>query len=100
MDRNGTDEARAAAARLSERKNELMEYMSEGISMLLMENYIHYFYDDAEYIWQYLGKDSVIMIDDPDRVHEAMDFRNAETGRFCRPYGKGLRRIPRILKFI
>ncbi|PWM64118.1 MAG: transcription-repair coupling factor [Eubacteriales Family XIII. Incertae Sedis bacterium] len=78
LDRNGTDEARAAAARLSERKNELMEYMSEGISMLLMENYIHYFYDDAEYIWQYLGKDSVIMIDDPDRVHEAMDFRNAE----------------------
>ena len=47
LDRNGTDEARAAAARLSERKNELMEYMSEGISMLLMENYIHYFYFQA-----------------------------------------------------
>lgn len=78
LEKNADAETREAADRLKERKNELAEYMREGVSMLLMENYIHYFYDDAEYIWDYLGKDSVIIVDDPDRVHEVMDFRQNE----------------------
>jgi len=75
LEKKSEDGTREAVDRLKERKNEIEEYMREGVSMLLMENYIHYFYEDAEYIWDYLGKDSVIMVDDPDRVHEAMDFR-------------------------
>ncbi|MBE6031334.1 MAG: transcription-repair coupling factor [Clostridiales bacterium] len=71
-------EAEEAIARLTERKNQIVEYMTEGVSMLLMENFLHYFYEETEYIWDYLDDNSVLMIDDPDRVYETVQLRARE----------------------
>lgn len=71
-------EYQEALVRLREKKAELAEYLRQGIHMLLMENYIHYFYEETETLWEYLPTDSVIMVDDPDRVHETIDLRLKE----------------------
>ncbi len=67
-----------AVSRLKEKKAELLELLQQGISLSLMENYIHYFYEDTEYLWNYLPPDSALMIDDPDRVREAAEVRLRE----------------------
>lgn len=76
--KNKIKETAEAIQRLQERKDQVTEYMREGVSMLLLENYIHYMYDRTEFLWDYLGEDSVIMIDDPDRVFEAVSLRDRE----------------------
>lgn len=63
---------------VEKRKNELLEYIENNTNIQLLENYIHYFYDDTTYLWDYLSKDSMIMVDDPDRVLEALESRVKE----------------------
>ena len=43
----------------------------------MLENYLHYFYDDMQYLWDYMT-DGLIIADDPDRIYEALDLRDAE----------------------
>ena len=45
--------------------------------MQLLENYIHYFYDRTEYIWDYIDSGRV-MLDDPERIFEILDLREQE----------------------
>ncbi len=45
--------------------------------MQLLENYIHYFYDRTEYIWDYMDSGRV-MLDDPERIFEILDLREQE----------------------
>lgn len=63
---------------LKKRKDELLEMMENRINIQLFENYINYFYDETSYLWDYLPEDSLIMIDDPDRVVETMEGRMNE----------------------
>lgn len=70
--------AEEAVVRLKERKAQLVDYMESGVSMLLMENYLHYFYADTEFLWNYLDDDAVVMIDDPERVYETVSLRDKE----------------------
>lgn len=63
---------------LEKRKNELLEYIDNNTNIQLLENYIHYFYDETAYLWDYLDNDSLVMIDDPDRVIEALESRIKE----------------------
>ncbi|WP_027399908.1 transcription-repair coupling factor [Anaerovorax odorimutans] len=64
--------------KLNNRKQQLVEFISNSTNIQLLENYIHYFYEDLEYIWNYMKSDSIVMIDDPDRVHEALKLRDKE----------------------
>lgn len=66
-----------AADNLMKRRNELCEYITNVSNLQMLENYLHYFYDETEYLWDYMEKGSVI-IDDPERIYEFLDTRSAE----------------------
>ncbi|QIB69623.1 transcription-repair coupling factor [Aminipila butyrica] len=66
---------------LEKRKNELLEYIENRTNIQLLENYIHYFYEETVYLWDYLPEDSLVMVDDPDRVIEALEARVEEFKR-------------------
>lgn len=66
-----------AAENLTKRRDELCEYITNVSNLQLLENYLHYFYDDPEYLWDYMEGGTVV-IDDPDRICEYLDARNAE----------------------
>ncbi len=57
--------------------DELCEYIEQVSNIQLLENYIGYFYDDTEYLWDYMtgGK---LMVDDPDRIEEVLGHRTLE----------------------
>ncbi|MBE6033763.1 MAG: transcription-repair coupling factor [Clostridiales bacterium] len=63
---------------LEKRKNELLEYVENKTNIQLLENYIHYFYDETACLWDYLPDSSFVMIDDPDRVIEVLEARTKE----------------------
>ncbi|MFV0517538.1 MAG: transcription-repair coupling factor [Aminipila sp.] len=63
---------------LEKRKEELLEYVSNKTNIQLLENYIHYFCEETSYLWDYLPEDSMIMIDDPDRIVETLEARVSE----------------------
>ena len=42
-----------------------------------MDKYIRYFYDETEYLWDYMT-DGMLMIDDPDRIEEMLSHRTLE----------------------
>ncbi|MDD4122046.1 MAG: transcription-repair coupling factor [Eubacteriales bacterium] len=64
--------------RLLERKNQLLEFIGSTANVQLLESYIHYFYDDTEYLWDYMNSEGIIMLEDPDRIREVLDFREKE----------------------
>lgn len=66
-----------AAAKLRETKNQLCEYILNTPNMSLLENYIHYFYSEPEYIWDYMTSGRV-MLDDPERTFETLNAREKE----------------------
>ncbi|MDR1573347.1 MAG: transcription-repair coupling factor [Clostridiales Family XIII bacterium] len=69
------DGARAAALRI--KRDRLLEYAGSATNLQLLENYIGYFYDRASYIWDYM-KDGLVMLDEPDRLREALSLRDRE----------------------
>lgn len=67
----------AAAETLDERKNEIVEYVTNCSNIQLLENYVEYFYDETEYIWDYMACGNII-VEDPDRVMDALKLRDVE----------------------
>ena len=66
-----------AAENLKKRRDQLCEYIENSINLQLLENYLQYFYDTTEYLWDYMDQ-GMVMIDDPDRIYEALDLRTKE----------------------
>ena len=83
--RSYTKAASAAAAggrpeladRIEKTRDELTDYIERTANMQLLENYIHYFYEKPEYLWDYMA-DGKVIIDDPDRIYETMELRDRE----------------------
>lgn len=71
------EEYREAVDNLEKRRDELCEYVDNATNIQLLENYLHYFYDSTEYLWDYL-KAGNVFIDDPDRIYEFLDSRSRE----------------------
>lgn len=65
------------AKKLRDLKGQLCEYVDNMSNLQLFENYIHYFYEKTEYIWDYMSSGRV-MIDDPERVFEVLELRETE----------------------
>lgn len=65
------------ASGISARKNELIGYIENTDNPELVENYVHYFYDEAETIADYM-REGIIVVDDPDRVTGHLDLRERE----------------------
>ena len=56
---------------------EICEYIEEVSNLQLLENYIGYFYDEPEYLWDYMAG-GMLMVDDPDRIEEVLAHRTLE----------------------
>ncbi len=65
------------AEKIRNTADELAEYILQVSNLQLLENYIQYFYDETEYLWDYMS-DGMLMIDDPDRIEEGLELRTAE----------------------
>ena len=63
---------------LLQRKSQLLEFIENTTNIQLLENYIHYFYEDTEYLWDYMNSGGTIMLEDPDRIKEVLEFREKE----------------------
>ena len=66
-----------AVHRLEKRRDELCEYIDNQANVQLLENYIHYFYEETEYMWDYMEEGN-LFVDDPDRILEMLDSRTRE----------------------
>ena len=62
---------------LEKRLGYITEYIEKVNNVQMLENYLHYFYDDMQYLWDYMT-DGLIIADDPGRIYEALDLRDAE----------------------
>ena len=71
------EEYAEAVHQLEQRRDELCEYIDQQANVPLLENYLHYFYDETEYLWDYL-EDGNLFVDDPDRIYEFLDSRSNE----------------------
>ncbi|MBQ6401874.1 MAG: transcription-repair coupling factor [Firmicutes bacterium] len=62
---------------LARRRDQLLEYLDQGINLQYLENFPGYFYEETEYLWDYL-QDPLIMIDDPGRILETLEAAEKE----------------------
>ncbi|MBQ2161364.1 MAG: hypothetical protein II444_05985, partial [Firmicutes bacterium] len=57
---------------------EIREQILELRNLEILPNYLQYFFDRTEYIWDYM-EDGRILIDDPDRIFEVLELTDRET---------------------
>jgi len=56
----------------------LLHCIRDGVNAQYLENYIAYFYENTSLIFDYMTEASFIMVDDPERVEEVIDFNLRE----------------------
>lgn len=61
--------------KLLERMDELIDYIDTRSNIQLLSQFITYFYEKTDYLWDYLKKGNII-IDDPDRVIDTLNLRD------------------------
>ncbi|MEG2199317.1 MAG: transcription-repair coupling factor [Anaerovorax sp.] len=64
--------------KLIRRKEQLLDYITHSTNVQLLESYIHYFYEEPEYIWDYMNEQGILVVDDPDRVWESVKLKETE----------------------
>ncbi|MDO4176450.1 MAG: transcription-repair coupling factor [Bacillota bacterium] len=57
---------------LTHRRDQLLEYADGMINLQYMEKFLGYFYDETEYLWDYMDSPT-IMVDDPARILETLE---------------------------
>lgn len=66
-----------AADKLIELKEQLCEYIENISNLQFLENYIHYFHENTEHLWDYMDS-GCVMLDDPERIFELLELREHE----------------------
>lgn len=64
--------------RLISRRGHIIESLETSTNLQLLENYLHFIYEETDYLWDYLNEDGIIIVDDPDRAAETIKFREDE----------------------
>lgn len=64
--------------RLKHRREMLREAIFDGINSQILDEYIVHFYEKPEFIWDYMGADSGIVIYDTERIKEMLLARDKE----------------------
>ena len=72
-----TGEKTEQAYNLRQRRDQLIEYAENMINLQYMEKFLGYFYDETEYIWDYMDK-PLVLIDDPARILESLEVFEKE----------------------
>ena len=57
--------------------DEIEEQILKVRNLELLPNYLRYFFERTEYIWDYI-KDGRILVDDPDRIYETLELTDRE----------------------
>ena len=65
------------AYNLKQRRDQLIEYAENMINLQYMEKFLGYFYDETEYIWDYMDS-PLLLIDDPARILESLEVFEKE----------------------
>ena len=63
--------------KLSDRRDRLVAYAENGENIQLLENYIKYFFDDTQFLWDYMD-DCHIYLDDLARIEDVIEAASAE----------------------
>ena len=74
---SSSDDHAEAVKALAKRRDTLLSYIEDMTNIQLLENYVRYFYDEPEYLWDYM-QDGTVIIDDPGRIVEFLDAREQE----------------------
>lgn len=74
ISKDGDDER---AQELTRRRDQLLEYAGGMINLQYLEKFLGYFYDDTNYIWDYMKRPTII-VDDPNRILETLDALGKE----------------------
>ncbi len=72
-----SEDSTDAVRTLIKRRDTLLGYIEDMTNIQLLENYVRFFYDKTEYLWDYMGTGTVI-IDDIDRITEFLEAREQE----------------------
>ena len=64
---------------LKQREGQLLEYAGSMINIQYLEKFLHYFYEETMYIWDYMRAPEVF-IDDPARILETLEVWDKERG--------------------
>ena len=64
--------------RLREKRDYLIECVEEGINAQYLEGFISYFYDEPGFLWDYVKDPAFLMVDDPSRMEEILNFYDQE----------------------
>ncbi len=64
--------------KLLSRKGHIIDSLETVTNIQLLEDFIHYIYEETEYLWDYLKNESLIIIDDLDRVTETLELSEKE----------------------
>ncbi|MGI6722473.1 MAG: transcription-repair coupling factor [Anaerovoracaceae bacterium] len=67
-----------AYRRLPERRDELLDLIENFSSTQHLENYLDYFYEHPQHIWDYMKNDGRIIVDDPNRSWENLKANGQE----------------------
>ena len=65
------------AYNLKQRRDQLIEYAENMINLQYMEKFLGYFYDETEYLWDYMDR-PLLLIDDPARILESLEVFEKE----------------------
>ena len=57
--------------------DEIREQITDGRNLEILPNYLQYFFNETEYIWDYMDEGKVL-IDDPDRIYETLELMDRE----------------------
>lgn len=82
---------------LKKRRDQLIDFAENLMNLQQLENYLYYFYDETEYIWDYMD-DPVLMIDDPARILDALEARDKESAEDFRTLLERGQAVPSDLK--
>ena len=64
--------------KLASRQGHILESLETATNIQLLEHFIHYIYEKPEFLWDYLKDGGLVVVDDPDRVAEAMELVEKE----------------------
>lgn len=64
--------------KLQERLARVLGSMETGSNIQLLEQYIHYFYENPHVLWDYLSPNGVVIVEDPDRIRETLELAEKE----------------------
>ncbi|MGI6734123.1 MAG: transcription-repair coupling factor [Anaerovoracaceae bacterium] len=64
--------------KLLSRQGRILESLETATNIQLLEHFIHYLYEETQFVWDYLKEDGLVVVDDPDRVAEVLALAEQE----------------------